>query len=165
VLLLVAGNETTTNLLGNGLLALFRHPDQQRRLWDAPALIPSAVEEMLRFDSPVQMTTRIAKVELEIQGSKIAAGQSVYLVLGAANRDPAQFPDPDRFDVGRADNKQLAFSAGPHFCLGAPLARLEAEVVFRTLRSRFPGLRLGAENVEYRHNFNFRGLKALPVVF
>jgi cytochrome P450 len=165
VLLLVAGNETTTNLIGNGLLALLRHPDQMRRVWDDPALVPLAVEEMLRYDSPVQLTTRLAKANLEMHGTTIRQGEWVYLALGAANRDPAQFREPDRFDVNRADNKHLAFGAGPHFCLGAPLARLEAQAAFRTLRRRCPELRLGAETPEYRNNFNLRGLKALSVVF
>lgn len=165
VLLLIAGNETTTNLLGNGLLALLRHPEQKQRLWQDESLVPSAVEEMLRYDCPVQMTTRVSKVDLEIAGQKISQGQAVYLMLGAANRDPAQFPDPDRFDVARADNKNIAFGAGPHFCLGAPLARLEAQIVLRTLRRRCPDLRLGDETPEYRNNFNLRGLKALSVVW
>jgi cytochrome P450 len=165
VLLLVAGNETTTNLIGNGLLALLRHPEQKQRVWDDDDLVPSAVEEMLRYDGPVQLTTRLAKVDVEIHGTRIAQGQWVYLMLGAADRDPAQFADPDRFDVGRADNKHVAFGAGPHFCLGAPLARLEAQVAFRALRRRFPGLRLGSERVERRPNFNLRGLKALPVAW
>lgn len=165
ILLLIAGNETTTNLIGNGLLALLRYPDQQRRVWDDPELVAPAVEEMLRYDSPVQMTTRMAKVDLEMHSAKISQGQWIYLILAAANRDPAQFPEPDRFDVGRADNKHIAFGAGPHFCLGSPLARLEAQLTFRTLRRRYPGLRLGAESPEYRNNFNLRGLKALPVVF
>ncbi len=166
ILLLIAGNETTTNLIGNGLLALLRHPDQMRRVWDDASLVPSAVEEILRYDSPVQLTSRLAKVDLEMHGTKISRGQWVYLLLAAANRDPAQFSDPDRFDVGRAENKHIAFGAGPHFCMGAPLARLEAQVVLHTLRRRFPaGLRLGTENPEYRNNFNLRGLKSLSVVF
>ena len=165
VLLLIAGNETTTNLIGNGLLALLRHPDEMRKLQAGPTLIASAIEEMLRFDSPVQLTTRMAKVDLEIQGTMIRRGQWVYLVLAAANRDPAQFPDPDRFDVARKENKHVSFGAGPHFCLGAPLARLEAQLVFRTLLSRFPGLRFMNEAIEHRNNFNLRGVKALPVVF
>ncbi|PYV07717.1 MAG: hypothetical protein DMG23_15480, partial [Acidobacteria bacterium] len=117
-----------TNLIGNGLLALLRHPDQMRRVWDDASLVPSAVEEILRYDSPVQLTSRLAKVDLEMHGTKISRGQWVYLLLAAANRDPAQFSDPDRFDVGRAENKHIAFGAGPHFCMEAPLARLEAQV-------------------------------------
>jgi pimeloyl-[acyl-carrier protein] synthase len=100
-----------------------------------------------------------------MHGTTVRQGQWVYLVLGAANRDPALFPQPDRFDAGRADNKHVAFGAGPHFCLGAPLARLEAQVALRALRLRFPGLRLGEADPEYRDNFNLRGLKALPFVF
>jgi pimeloyl-[acyl-carrier protein] synthase len=166
VLLLVAGNETTTNLIGNGLLALLRHPEQMKRLWDDPSLVPSAVEEMLRYEGPVQLATRLAKVDLELHGVAIRQGQAVYLVLAAANRDPAQFTDPDRFDVGRIENKHVAFGAGLHFCLGAPLARLEAQLTLHALRERFPnGLRLGAENPEFRNNFNLRGLKALTIVF
>jgi cytochrome P450 len=166
VLLLVAGNETTTNLIGNGLLALLRHPDQMARVWADPALVPAAVEEMLRYEGPVQFATRLAKVDFEMGGAAIRRGQAVYLVLAAANRDPAQFPDPDRFDVGRADNKHVAFGAGPHFCLGAPLARLEAQLAFRELIRRFPGgLRLGSPSPEYRPNFNLRGLKELPVQY
>jgi cytochrome P450 len=165
VLLLIAGNETTTNLIGNGLLALLRHPDQMRQVWQDESLVPAAVEEMLRYDGPVQMTTRVARVDLEIQGTKISKGDWVFLVIGAANRDPAQFPEPDRFDVRRADNKHVAFGAGPHFCLGAPLARLEGQLALRALRRRFPNLRLSGPNPEYRNNFNLRGLKALPVAF
>jgi cytochrome P450 len=165
ILLLIAGNETTTNLIGNGLWALLRHPDQMRRVWSDVALVPSAVEEMLRYDSPVQLTSRLAKADLDVLGAPVGRGQAVYLVLGAANRDPAQFPDPDRFDAGRADNRHVAFGAGPHFCLGAPLARLEAQVVFRALRSRLPDLRAAGAAPAYRNNFNLRGLTALPVEF
>jgi cytochrome P450 len=165
VLLLVAGNETTTNLIGNGMFALLRHPDQLRRVWDNPALVAPAVEEMLRYDGPVQLTTRLAKADQEVDGTKISQGEWVYLVLGAANRDPAHFPEPDRFDVSRADNKHIAFGAGPHFCLGAPLARLEAQVALRTLRQCCPNLRLSGETPEYRNNFTLRGLKTLRVAF
>lgn len=165
VLLLVAGNETTTNLIGNGMLALMRHPGEMQKVWASPSLVPAAIEEMLRFDGPVQLTTRMAKTDLEIQGTKIPKGDWLYLVLGAANRDPAQFPDPDRFDVSRAENKHIAFGAGAHFCLGAPLARLEAQIALRALRERFPNLRLGEATIEYRNNFNLRGLKSLPVIF
>jgi len=165
VLLLVAGNETTTNLIGNGMLALLRHPDEMRIVWDSPSRVPTAVEEMLRFDSPVQLTTRMAKTDLEIQGTKIQKGDWLYLVVGAANRDPAQFPEPDRFDVTRIENKHIAFGAGAHFCLGAPLARLEAQIAVRALRDHFPTLRVGEDTIEYRNNFNLRGLKSLPVIF
>jgi cytochrome P450 len=165
VLLLNAGHETTTNLIGNGTLALLRHPDQLRRLREDPALVPTAVEELLRYDSPVQFTTRVLKEDLELGGKQLRAGQTVLLLLGAANRDPAQFPDPDRLNVGRADNKHLAFGLGSHFCLGAPLARLEGRIVFETLLRRLPGLRLVDPAPVYRQNFNLRGLEALEVAF
>ena len=163
ILLLVAGNETTTNLIGNGMLALLSHDDEQRRLWSDPTLVPTAVEEMLRYDSPIQFTTRLAKADLEIHDTQIREGEWLYLVIGAANRDPAQFPDPDRFDVGRAVNKHIAFGAGAHFCLGAPLARLEAQRALRSLSRLCPNLRLSGDKPEYRNNFNLRGLKALQV--
>jgi cytochrome P450 len=165
VLLLNAGHETTTNLIGNGALALLRHPDQLRRLREDPALIPTAVEELLRYDSPVQFTSRVLKADLTLGGKHLRAGQTVLLVLGAANRDPAQFPDPDRLDVGRADNKHLSFGLGSHYCLGAPLARLEGRIVFETLFRRLPGLRLAHPAPVYRQNFNLRGLEALEVAF
>jgi cytochrome P450 len=165
VLLLNAGHETTTNLIGNGMLALLRHPDQMRRLQKDPQLIPTAVEELLRYDSPVQFTTRLIKEDMQIDGKRLQAGQRVVLVLGAANRDPAQFPNPDRLDIGRHDNKLLAFGLGSHFCLGAPLARLEGRIVFETLLRRLPGLRLDGPAPKYRKNFNLRGLESLEVAF
>ncbi len=161
ILLLIAGNETTTNLIGNGVFALLRHPEERQRVWDDPSLVPSAVEEMLRFDSPVQLTNRLAKEDLTIAGTNIKQGQVVYLILGAANRDPAQFPKPDRFDVTRVNNKHVAFGAGAHFCVGAPLARLEARIVVRSLRERYPNLSLKSDVPRYRENFNLRGLKEL----
>src|SRR5205823_3893529 len=160
VLLLSAGHETTTNLIGNGTLALLRHPDQAQRLRDDPALVPSAVEELLRYDSPVQFTSRLLRADVALGGQQLRAGQMALLLLGSANRDPEQFADPDRLDVGRPDNKHLAFGLGPHFCLGAPLARLEGRVVFETLLRRVPGLRLDGRPPEYRDNFNPRGLKS-----
>jgi cytochrome P450 len=163
MLLLNAGHETTTNLIGNGTLALLRYPDQMRRLHDDPSLIPAGVEELLRYDSPVQFTSRILKADLQLGGKELRAGQVVLLLLGAANRDPEQFPDPDRLDVGRPDNKHVAFGLGPHFCLGAPLARLEGRLVFEALLGRAPGLRLDGPPPRYRRNFNLRGLESLQV--
>jgi cytochrome P450 len=162
-LLLNAGHETTTNLIGNGTLALLNHPDQLKRLRDDPTLMPSAVEELLRYDSPVQFTNRILKANMEIGGKVLRAGQIVLLVLGAANRDPEEFPDPDRLDVGRQDNKHIAFGLGPHFCLGAPLARLEGRIVFEALIHGAPGIHLDGPPPRHRQNFNLRGLESLPV--
>ena len=121
------------------------------------------MEELLRYDSPVQFTTRMLKADVELGGKVMRAGQMVLLLLGAANRDPEQFSDPDRLDVGRPDNKHLAFGLGPHFCLGAPLARLEGRIVFETLLRRLPNLRLTGPPPERRPNFNLRGLKSLEV--
>lgn len=164
-ILMVAGHETTTNLIGNGLLALLRHPDQLQKLRADPGLAAQAVDELLRYDSPVQFVYRLAREDMEIAGRQIRKGQLVHLVLGAANRDPAHFPDPDRLDISRPGHKHLAFGQGIHYCLGAPLARLEGEIALTTLLHRWPGLRLGSESLGYRSNFNMRGLKALPVVF
>ncbi len=164
-LLLVAGHETTTNLIGNGLLALLRHPDQMERLRAQPDLIESGVEELLRYDSPVQMTARVAKEDLEIDGRHIAAGQLVVVFLGAANRDPAQFSQPNRLDVSRTENRHLSFAYGPHFCLGAALARLEGQIAFSTLLRRWPRLELATETVRWRDNATLRGLVSLPVSF
>jgi cytochrome P450 len=165
VLLLLAGHETTTNLIGNGLLALLRHPDQLQRLRDDPALIPTAVEELLRFDSPVQGTRRITTAAVEIGGRRIPAGRPVVVLLGAANRDPAQFPDPDRLDLGRRDNRHLSFGQGIHYCLGAPLARLEGQIAFSTVLRRLPRLELATDRLVWRDNPVLRGLTALPVTF
>src|SRR5690606_30818228 len=121
-LLLVAGNETTTNLIGNGTLALLGHPDQEQRLRDNPSMVPDGIEEMLRYDSPVQGVVRFATRDTEVGGRALAKGDIVLVMLGAANRDPAQFPEPDTFDVGRPDVRHLSFGMGIHFCLGAPLA-------------------------------------------
>jgi cytochrome P450 len=164
-LLLFAGHETTTNLIGNGMHALLHHPDQLQRLLADPELIASAVEELLRFDSPVQGTGRQAKEDLDIGGRRIGAGQMLLLYIGAANRDPAQFDDPDRLDLARAENRHLTFSYGPHFCLGAALARLEGQIAVGTLLRRWPGLRLTSESARWRDNFLLRGLMELPVVF
>lgn len=164
-LLLTAGHETTTSLIGTGTLALLRHPDQLAKLRAQPELLPSAVEEFLRYDSPAQFTHRLAKEDIVLGGKTIRQGQFVFLMLGAANRDPARFPDPDRLDIARADNHHVAFGLGHHFCLGAPLARLEAQMAFDTLLRRFPELRLADESVVYRPEFNLRGLQRLDVLF
>jgi cytochrome P450 len=165
VLLLNAGHETTTNLIGNGTYALLRHPSQLKRLRDDPSLIPTGVEELLRYDSPVQFTSRILTADMELSGKVLRAGQMVLLLLAAANRDPKQFPDPDKLDVGRQNNKHVAFGLGSHFCLGAPLARLEGRLVFEALLRRAPGLRLDGPPPQYRQNFNLRGLESLAVCF
>ena len=165
VLLLVAGHETTTNLIGNGLLALLRHPDQLALLREDPALIRPAVEELLRYDSPAQVTVRTPLEDVEVGGTPVPAGVNLDLLLGAANRDPAMFPDPDRLDITRQENKHLAFAHGPHFCLGAPLARLEGQVALGTVVSRFSQLQLAAQQVQWRANFLLRGLTSLPVTW
>jgi cytochrome P450 len=163
VQLLIAGHETTQNLIANGLWALLRHPDQLARLRDDPALVPAGVEELLRYDSPVQFATRVALTDVEIDGVVVPRGARVMILLGAANRDPARFADPDALDVARADAGHLAFGHGPHFCLGNALARLEAEVALGAL-VRLPGLRLadGAPPA-YRDTAMLRGLRELRV--
>ncbi|MBA3823788.1 MAG: cytochrome P450 [Ktedonobacterales bacterium] len=163
VLLLAAGHETTTNLIGNGLYLLLTHPEQMARLRADATLMPLAVEEFLRYESPVQYTSRLATTEMELGGQPIAAGQEVVLSIAAANRDPAQFSDPERLDVGRRDNRHLAFAFGNHFCLGAPLARLEAQIAFTALLSRFPVLHLREAHPPYLRNAAFHGLQRLPI--
>jgi pimeloyl-[acyl-carrier protein] synthase len=165
ILLLVAGHETTVNLIGNGTLALLRHPDQLRRLREDPGLIASAVEELLRYDGPVQRTARIPSEDVTIAGRVIPKGELVMPFIGAADRDPAQFPDPDRLDIARSDNRHIAFGWGIHFCLGAPLARLEGQIAIGTLVQRLPKLALGADRPEHRLSLTLRGLTRLPVSF
>jgi cytochrome P450 len=165
VLLFGAGHETTVNLIGNGLLALYRHPDQLALLKANPSLIGSAIEEFLRYDSSVQLTGRVALEDIEdLGGKRIPKGESVLCLLGSANRDPAVYPDrPDRLDITRPNVKPLSFGGGIHFCLGAQLARIEAEVAISTLLRRLPELRLDdADNPEWRPTFVLRGLKRLP---
>jgi cytochrome P450 len=165
ILLLVAGHETTVNLIGNGTLALLRHPDELRRLRENPLLIGSAVEELLRYDGPVQRTARIPSAAVTIGGRTIEAGEMVMPFIGAADRDPAHFPDPDRLDIARSDNRHIAFGLGIHFCLGAPLARLEGQIAINTLVRRLPKLALATDRPEYRQSLTLRGLKTLPVAF
>jgi cytochrome P450 len=164
VLVLFAGHETTTNLIGNGLLALLRHPGELARLRANADLLESAVEEMLRYDAPAACVTRIASAPLELAGRRIARGQRLFLMINSANRDVEQFTDPDRLDIGRIENRHLAFGHGPHFCIGAPLARLEAQVAFRVLLSRFEELALTGEPLEWSDNLVLRGVKSLKLV-
>jgi pimeloyl-[acyl-carrier protein] synthase len=165
VLLFIAGHETTVNLIGNGLLALLQHRDQLERLLADPGLVGTAVEELLRFDSPVQRTARITNAEVELGGKVLPKGAFVVAAIGAANRDPVHFPDPDRLDVARADNRHITFGFGIHFCLGAPLARVEGQIALQALLRRMPGLRLTGPEPEWRESSTLRGLKALPIAF
>jgi cytochrome P450 len=165
-LLFGAGHETTTNLIGNGLLALHRQPDQWERLKADPSLIPNAIDELLRYDSSVQLTGRVTNTEVEVGGVKLAERESIIALLGAANRDPAQYPDPDRLDVGREHIRPMSFGGGIHHCLGAQLARLEAELVFAALIERMPNLTLPEkETPAWRRSFTLRGLSRLPAVW
>ena len=163
ILLLVAGHETAVNLISNGLLALLRHPGELARLQQDPGLVRSAVEELLRYDSPVQMLGRTVMVDVEIGGRGVRRGQQVVPVVGAANRDPDQFPDPDRLDLTRSDNRHVAFGGGIHYCLGSLLARAEGQAAIGTMVRRFPGLRLAADDPPRRETITLRGLASLPV--
>jgi cytochrome P450 PksS len=167
VLLIIAGHETTVNLIGNGTLALLTHPDQFERLRAEPALIKPGLEELLRFHSPVELATeRYARDNLELHGVTIPKGQLVYLAIASANRDETQFSRPDRLDITREPNKHLSFGQGIHFCLGAPLARLEGSIALQTLLREAPKLTLAVtpESLRWRPGMNLRGLERLPVV-
>lgn len=163
IVTMVGGQETTTNLIGNGLLALLRYPAEMQRLRDDPGLIPSAVEELLRYESPSQHTARLARTDVELGGRKIRKRDAVIAVMGAANRDPQRFPDPDRLDLARTDNRHLAFGWAAHFCFGAALARIEGQVSFSTILRRMPDLALQQVPLRWRTNLGLRGLVALPV--
>jgi hypothetical protein len=163
VLLLFAGHETTTNLIGNGTLALLHQPAEANAWRENPALGSSAVEEILRFDGPTPTMVRVAREDLTIGGRDIRRGDRLFLMINAANRDPAQFAEPDRLDLERADNRHLAFGHGIHFCLGAPLARLEAQLALPALLARFPGLRPRGGEPEWLDSLVFRGMRSLPV--
>lgn len=166
--LFAAGYETTRNLIGNGMLALFRHPDQLKLLRQRPEVVSAAIEELLRYESPVPRASyRVAKEDVEIGGVRVPAGGLVSVLIGSANRDAHRFPDPDRLDITRRDNQHLAFAHGIHYCLGAPLARVEGEVAIGRLLRRFPNVRLAAEaSIRWRGSSIFlRGLEALPVEF
>jgi len=165
MLLLLAGNETTTNLIGNGMLALGRHPGQLAMLRKEPTLIARAIEEMLRYDGPVQSTVRHLNEDANIGGTLIAAKTMVFVILAAADRDPAQFPNPETFDITRNPNEHVAFGEGIHFCIGAPLARIEGAIAIGSALERFPNLRLANPDapLEYKGSYFLRGLKELRV--
>jgi cytochrome P450 len=165
ILIMVGGQETTTNLIGNGILSLLRHPNQLARLRADLSLIPSAIEELLRYESPIQHTTRVPPDDLILGGKTIRKGQTVIAVMGAANRDPERFPDPDWLDITRQDNRHVAFAYASHFCFGAPLARLEGQVAFEAVLRRMPKLSLKPGPLSWRGNLDLRGLTALPVTF
>ena len=164
-LLLVAGNETTTNLIGNGMLALGCNPDQFDALKRNPAMLPRAIEEMLRYDGPVQSTVRFTTEAVQLGGTEIPAKAIALMIVAAANRDPAQFKDPEKFDVARDPNEHVAFGEGIHFCIGAPLARLEARIAFEAMLARFPRLRMKdpAMKPVYKGSYFLRGLESLPL--
>lgn len=162
VTLLFAGHETTANLMANGLLALLRHPEQLALLREDPSLTPTAIEELLRFEGPVQRVRRVAREDTELGGREIKQGDLVMAFLGAANRDPEAFDEPDALDLTR-DPKHVAFGRGLHFCVGAGLSRIEAPIALNELLARFPRMRLGAEPIRWKANITFRGLEALPL--
>lgn len=165
IVTMVGGQETTTNLIGNGILTLLRNPEQMERLRRDLSLMPSAVEELLRYESPSQHTARLAPADLELGGKAIKKRDAVIAVMGAANRDPERFPDPDRLDIGRQDNRHMAFAWASHFCFGAPLARIEGQIVLTTLLQRMPEMQLTSAPINWRANLGLRGLTALPVEF
>jgi cytochrome P450 len=165
IVTMVGGQETTTNLIGNGILTLLRHTDELRRLQTDPSLIPLAVEELLRYESPSQHTARLAPHDTMLGGKQVKRRQAIIAVMGAANRDPERFPQPDRLDVGRRDNRHVAFAWASHYCFGAPLARLEGQIAFQALLQRLPNLRLEPGPIVWRENLGLRGLRALAVAF
>jgi cytochrome P450 len=165
IVTMVGGQETTTNLIGSGLLTLLRQPDKLAELRDRPEIIESGVEELLRFESPSQHTGRICRQDTMMGGKFIKKGAAVMAVMAAGNRDPERFADPDTLDFERTDNRHLAFGWAAHFCFGAPLARMEGRIAFRTLLDRLPNIALAGEKLEWRENLGLRGLKTLPVSF
>jgi hypothetical protein len=164
IVTMIGGQETTTNLIGNGMLTLLLHPVEHRRLRNDRSLLPSAIEEMLRYESPIQQTARIAPEDQELGGKIIRKGEAVIAVIAAANRDPQRFPEPDVFDIDRRDNRHLAFGWGAHFCFGAALARIEAQVAFDSILDRFPNLHGDLERPQWMStNLGYRGLVSLPL--
>jgi cytochrome P450 len=165
IITMTGGQETTTNLIGNGLLALLQNPQELARLQADPSLLPVAVEELLRYESPIQHTARLAPADAELGGKRIRKREAVIAVIGAANRDPGRFPNPDRLDIRRPDNRHLAFGWAAHSCFGAPLARVEGRIALSTIFRRLRNLALEPVSLVWRHNMSFRGLEALPVTF
>jgi hypothetical protein len=165
ILTMIGGQETATNLIGSGLVTLLLHPEQMRMLQDDPSLIPSAVEELLRFESPIQHTARVAPEDFTLGGKLIRRGQTVVAVLAAGNRDPERFANPDVLDLKRGDKGHLAFGWAAHFCFGAPLARMEGQIAFSTILRRLKNLELASEDFVWRENLGLRGLSGLPVRF
>ena len=165
IVTMVGGLETTTNLIANGMLSLLRNPDQMQRLRADPGVMPAAIEELLRYESPSQHTARLAPEDTTLGGKQIKKRQAVIAVMAAGNRDPERFPDPDRLDFDRPDNRHLAFGWAAHFCFGAPLARMEGHIAFENLLRRFPKLELTGEKLVWRENLGLRGMKALPMIY
>jgi cytochrome P450 len=164
-ILLSTGHETTTHLIGNGVLALLQNPDQKQKLHEHPDLLPAAIEEVLRYDNPVQITYRAVLEDAEIHGKTIRAGDLVNTIIGSANRDDSHYAEPDQFDITRSEGRHLGFGLGIHFCIGAPLVRLEAEVAFESVLRRYPNLNLATDDLQWQEHPIFRGLKSLPVNF
>lgn len=165
IMLLVAGHETTTNLIANGIYTLLKHPDQLELLKEKPELIESAVYETLRFEGPIQLVRRLAGEDVELSGKNIKQGDMIVVLLGAANRDPNEFENPDKFDITRGGKKHLAFGHGIHRCIGGALAEAEGQIALGTLFKRLPNIRLKTDSVQWHLPFELRGLKELPVVF
>jgi cytochrome P450 len=164
-ILLSTGHETTTHLIGNGVLALLQNPDQLQKLQQQPRLVSSAMDEMMRYENPVQITYRSAIEDVEMGGRQIRKGELVNSILGSANRDLEKYTDPDRFDITRNEGRHLNFGLGIHYCIGASLVRLEAEIAFLTILRRFPKLQLATKKLDWQEHPIFRGLKSLPVAF
>jgi len=165
IVTMVGGQETTTNLIGNGLVSLFKNPDQLALLRNDSSILPSAIEELLRYESPSQHTARLAPDNMLLGGKQIQKRQAVIAVFAAANRDPDRFPDPDKLDLRRTDNRHVAFAWGAHYCFGAPLARMEGQIAFETMLRRLPNIKLEPQELLWRENLGLRGLKSLFVSF
>jgi len=165
IVTMVGGQETTTNLIGNGLVSLLKNPDQLELLKNDSSVIESAIEELLRYESPSQHTARLAPEDMMVGGKKIQKRQAVIAVFAAANRDPERFPDPDKLDLRRSDNRHVAFAWGAHYCFGAPLARMEGQIAFETMLRRLPHIQFEPQELVWRENLGLRGLKSLFITF